>query len=72
MIHFGHESVGGSCAGDFGTKAGTGAAAASSTARELVRTVLKELSVSFGMLYSSERRPSIPPVNINPIPNAAG
>jgi transposase len=29
--------------------------------RELVRTVLKELSVSFGKLYSSEGRPSIPP-----------
>ena len=29
--------------------------------RELVRAVLKELSVSFGKLYSSEGRPSIPP-----------
>src|ERR1700719_89236 len=29
--------------------------------RELVRTVLKELSVNFGKLYSSEGRPSIPP-----------
>ena len=29
--------------------------------RELVRTVLKELSISFGKLYSSEGRPSIPP-----------
>ena len=29
--------------------------------RELVRTVLKELSGSFGRLYSSEGRPSIPP-----------
>ena len=29
--------------------------------RELVRTVLKELSVSFGKLYSREGRPSIPP-----------
>ncbi len=29
--------------------------------RELVRTVLKEPSVSFGKLYSSEGRPSIPP-----------
>ena len=29
--------------------------------RELVRTVLKELSPSFGKLYSSEGRPSIPP-----------
>ena len=29
--------------------------------RELVRTVLKELSVSFGKLYSSDGRPSIPP-----------
>jgi transposase len=28
---------------------------------ELIRTVLKELSVSFGKLYSSEGRPSIPP-----------
>ena len=28
---------------------------------EFVRTVLKELSVSFGKLYSSEGRPSIPP-----------
>ena len=29
--------------------------------REFVRTVLTELSVSFGKLYSSEGRPSIPP-----------
>jgi transposase len=29
--------------------------------REFVRTVLKELSVSFGKLYSREGRPSIPP-----------
>jgi transposase len=29
--------------------------------RELVRTVLKDLSPSFGKLYSSEGRPSIPP-----------
>ncbi len=28
--------------------------------RELVRTVLKELSVNFGKLYSSEGRPSNP------------
>jgi hypothetical protein len=29
--------------------------------RELVRAVLKELGPSFGKLYSSEGRPSIPP-----------
>ena len=29
--------------------------------RELVRTVLKEMSRTFGRLYSHEGRPSIPP-----------
>jgi hypothetical protein len=46
MIHFGHESVGASCAGDFGTKVDCfptfrqrhGAAAASSTADQGARS----------------------------------
>ena len=35
--------------------------------RELVRTVLKELSVNFGRLYSSEGRPSITPEQLRSV-----
>src|SRR5467141_3949185 len=71
MIHFGHESVGGFMRGRFRDQGGlfsylspearVPAKHPMRQVRELVRAVLKDLSPSFGKLYSSEGRPSIPP-----------
>jgi hypothetical protein len=71
MIHFGYESGGGAMRGRFWDQGGLFSYLSPEARvpprhplrqiRELVRTVLKELSVNFGKLYSSEGRPSIPP-----------
>src|ERR1700731_2926293 len=71
MIHFGHESVGGFMRGRFRDQGGlfsylspearVPAKEPLRQVRELVRAVLKDLSASFGKLYSSAGRPSIPP-----------
>src|SRR6202040_2726283 len=71
MIHFGHESVGGFMRGRFRDQGGLFSYLSPETrvpakhplrqVRELVRAVLKDLSPSFGKLYSSAGRPSIPP-----------
>src|ERR1700681_24905 len=71
MIHFGHESVGGFMRGGFRDQGGLFSYLSSEArvpakhplrqVRELVRAVLKDLSPSFGKLYSSAGRPSIPP-----------
>src|SRR4030081_3375608 len=71
MIHFGHESVGGFMRGRFRDQGGLFSYLSPEArvpakhplrqVRELVRAVLKGLSPSFGKLYSSAGRPSIPP-----------
>src|SRR5207237_4121967 len=71
MIHFGHESVGGFMRGRFRDQGGLFSSLSPEArvpakhplrqVRELVRAVLKDLSPSFGKLYSSAGRPSIPP-----------
>src|SRR4029077_5273940 len=71
MIHFGHESVGGFMRGRFRGQGGLFSYLSPEArvpakhplrqVRELVRAVLKNLSPSFGKLYSSAGRPSIPP-----------
>src|SRR4030088_3719454 len=71
MIHFGHESVGGCMRGRFRDQGGlfsylspearVPAKHTLRQGRELVRAVLKDLSPSFGKLYSSAGRPAIPP-----------
>src|ERR1700732_3802793 len=71
MIHFDHESVGGFMRGRFLDPGGlfshfspeprVPAKHPLRQVRELVRAVLKDLSPSFGKLYSSAGRPSIPP-----------
>src|SRR3989440_3697865 len=71
MIHFGHESVGGFMRGRFRDQGGLFSYLSPEArvpakhplrqVRELVRAVLKDLSPSFGKLYSSAGRPSIPP-----------
>src|SRR5712675_31402 len=71
MIHFGHESVGGFMRGRFRDQGGLFSYLSPEArvpakhplrqVRELVRAVLKDLSSSFGKLYSSAGRPSIPP-----------
>src|ERR1700736_6580127 len=71
MIHFGHESAGGFMRGRFRDQGGlfsylcpearVPAKHPLRQVRELVRAVLKDLSPSFGKLYSSAGRPSIPP-----------
>src|ERR1700720_2047966 len=71
MIHFDHESVGGFMRGRFRDQGGLFSYLSPETrvpakhplrqVRELVRAVLKDLSPSFGKLYSSAGRPSIPP-----------
>ena len=71
MIHFGHQSLGGSMRGRFRDQGGLFSDIAPETRvpaghplreiRGLVRAVLKDLGPSFGKLYASEGRPSIPP-----------
>src|SRR6202011_6120916 len=71
MIHFDHESVGGFMRGRFRDQGGLFSYLSPEArvpakhplrqVRELVRAVLKDLSPSFGKLYSSAGRPSIPP-----------
>src|SRR2546430_8388387 len=71
MIHFGHESVGGFMRGRFRDQGGLFSYLSPEArvpakhplrqVRELVRAVLNDLSPSFGKLYSSAGRPSIPP-----------
>jgi transposase len=71
MIHFDHESAGISMRGRFRDQGGLFSYISPEARvpprhplrqiRALVRTVLKDLSHSFGKLYSSEGRPSIPP-----------
>src|SRR4030088_2132846 len=71
MIHFGHESLGGFMRGRFRDQGGLFSYLSPEArvpakhplrqVRELVRAVLKDLSPSFGKLYSSAGRPSIPP-----------
>src|SRR5207253_5783896 len=71
MIHFGHESVGGFMRGRCRDQGGLFSYLSPEArvpakhplrqVRELVRAVLKDLSPSFGKLYSSAGRPSIPP-----------
>src|ERR1700732_3776779 len=71
MIHFDHESVGGFMRGRFRDQGGLFSYLSPEArvpakhplrqGRELVRAVLKDLSPSFGKLYSSAGRPSIPP-----------
>src|SRR4030088_2274317 len=71
MIHFGHESLGGCMRGRFRDQGGLFSYLSPEArvpanhplrqVRELVRAVLKDLSPSFGKLYSSAGRPSIPP-----------
>src|SRR3982074_439141 len=71
MIHFGHESMGGFMRGRFRDQGGLFSYLSPEArvpakhplrqVRELVRAVLKDLSPSFGKLYSSAGRPSIPP-----------
>src|SRR4030088_3559959 len=71
MIHFGHESLGGFMRGRFRDQGGLFSYLSPEArvpanhplrqVRELVRAVLKDPSPSFGKLYSSAGRPSIPP-----------
>jgi Transposase domain (DUF772) len=71
MIHFGHESEMCSMRGRFRDQGGLFSYISPEARvpakhplrriRELVRLVLKKISPSFGKLYSSEGRPSIPP-----------
>jgi transposase len=71
MIHFGHESIGVSMRGRFWDQGGLFSYVSPEARvpprhplrriRELVRAVLQKLGPSFGKLYSSEGRPSIPP-----------
>src|SRR4029077_16247780 len=71
MIHFGHESVGGFMRGRFRDQGGLFSYLSPEArvpaknplrqGRELVGPLLKDLSPSFGKLYSSAGRPSIPP-----------
>jgi hypothetical protein len=71
MIHFDRESLGGSMLGHFRDQGGLFSYISPETRvpaghplrqiRALVRAVLKDLGPSFGKLYASEGRPSIPP-----------
>jgi hypothetical protein len=69
MIHFGHESVGGFMRGRFRDQGGLFSYLSPEArvpakhplrqVRQLVRAVLKDLSPSFGKLYSSAGRPEL-------------
>src|ERR1700730_12734701 len=70
MIHFGHESLGAPCGDTFGIKVGCIPTSRRRRGclpgilweiRRVVRAILKDLGPSFGKLYTSEGRPSIPP-----------